>query len=326
MHNGPAGARVRSVDRRGRSDAAGRTRARADQDAGGPWFPIVLPPAVAVQPGGARAGRSLPADRSRCRADGQRRSHRRARRVFRRLGAERRRMARTRPLRRRPVPAARRRASGGVGRLRRSASDRPGQARRVPRQRSSLAQLQAVRQDVTAAGRRGHPDVPRPEAGTARAARGRAHGAVLRPQEALGTSTPAVGGGLLAMISENYRALNEKLHRQQHAYGCSGSRWADLVLELARGRDLFDALDYGCGKQTLAGMIGHVIPIRGYDPAIPHLSERPAPADLVTCTDVMEHVEPEHIDAVLDDVASLARKAAFFVISLERGGRKLPDG
>jgi predicted TPR repeat methyltransferase len=128
------------------------------------------------------------------------------------------------------------------------------------------------------------------------------------------------------MISENYRALNEKLHRQQHAYGCSGSRWADLVLELARGRDLFDALDYGCGKQTLAGMIGHVIPIRGYDPAIPHLSERPAPADLVTCTDVMEHVEPEHIDAVLDDVASLARKAAFFVISLERGGRKLPDG
>lgn len=128
------------------------------------------------------------------------------------------------------------------------------------------------------------------------------------------------------MISETYRQLNAQLHKQQHAYGCSGSRWADLVLDLVRRHDMGDVLDYGCGKQTLAGMIAHQVSCRGYDPAIPHLSARPEPADLVTCTDVMEHVEPEHIDAVLGDIASLARKGAFFVISCERGGRKLPDG
>lgn len=128
------------------------------------------------------------------------------------------------------------------------------------------------------------------------------------------------------MISEHYRQLNAKLHRQQHAYGCSGSRWGDLVLDLVRRDGMRDVLDYGCGKQTLAGMIAHVVPCRGYDPAISHLAARPEPADLVTCTDVMEHVEPEHIDAVLDDIAALARKGAFFVISCERGGRKLPDG
>lgn len=127
-------------------------------------------------------------------------------------------------------------------------------------------------------------------------------------------------------ISDSYRKLNARLHIQQHAYGCSGSRWAPLVLELVPQLGATDVLDYGCGKQTLAGMISHVVPCLGYDPAIEHLSARPVPADLVTCTDVMEHVEPEHIDAVLDDIASLARKAALFVISLERGGRKLPDG
>lgn len=128
------------------------------------------------------------------------------------------------------------------------------------------------------------------------------------------------------MISDRYREQNAQLHRKQHAYGCSGSRWADLVIDIAARVGASEVLDYGCGKQTLAGMIAHVVPCRGYDPAIPHLSERPAPADLVTCTDVMEHVEPEYVDAVLDDVAGLARKAAFFVISCERGGRKLPDG
>lgn len=128
------------------------------------------------------------------------------------------------------------------------------------------------------------------------------------------------------MISEHYRRLNAELHKRDHAYGTSGSKWAETVLEVAGILGASDILDYGCGKQTLAGMISHRVSCRGYDPAIPHLSAEPPPADLVVCTDVLEHVEPEHLDDVLRHIKSLARRGWFFVISCERGGRKLSDG
>jgi hypothetical protein len=132
--------------------------------------------------------------------------------------------------------------------------------------------------------------------------------------------------GALELITDKYRAMNAKLHQKEHAYGCSGAKWADLVLDVVDEFDAADVLDYGCGKQTLAGMIGHLVKCRGFDPAIKHLSAPPEPADVVTCTDVMEHVEPEFTDQVIADVMRLAKKAAVFVISCERGGRKLPDG
>lgn len=128
------------------------------------------------------------------------------------------------------------------------------------------------------------------------------------------------------MISESYRELNAALHKKEHAYGTSGSKWAETVLEVAGVLGASDILDYGCGKQTLAGMIQHRIPCRGYDPAIPHLASDPAPADLVVCTDVLEHVEPEHLDDVLSHMKRLSRRGWFFVVSCERGGRRLPDG
>jgi hypothetical protein len=128
------------------------------------------------------------------------------------------------------------------------------------------------------------------------------------------------------MITEAYRTLNAQLHARQRDFGTSGAKWAPLVLELVHRLGARDVLDYGCGKQTLAGLIGHAVECRGYDPAIDHLVARPRPADLVTCTDVMEHVEPAFVAQVLDDVAGLARLGAFFVISCVRGTRRLPNG
>ena len=128
------------------------------------------------------------------------------------------------------------------------------------------------------------------------------------------------------MITDKYRELNAHQHRIQHTYGCSGSKYASLVLDVVARVSAADVLDYGCGKQTLGGMIAHVVPCRGYDPAIPHLAAEPSAADLVACTDVMEHVEAQFIEDVLDHIKALSRKAAVFVISTERGGRRLKDG
>ena len=63
-----------------------------------------------------------------------------------------------------------------------------------------------------------------------------------------------------------------------------------------------------------------------YDPAIPEWSAPPAPSDFVVCIDVLEHVEPEFIDNVLDDLARLTLKIGFFTVTTVPAKKTLPDG
>ncbi|WP_202844800.1 hypothetical protein [Luteimonas saliphila] len=100
---------------------------------------------------------------------------------------------------------------------------------------------------------------------------------------------------------------------------------ADLVQSVIDRSGARALLDYGCGKQTLSGALSGV-EYRGYDPALPGLDGPPAPADVVYCGDVMEHVEEQFTDAVLADVASMAGKAAIFTICCAEGNRILGDG
>jgi len=67
---------------------------------------------------------------------------------------------------------------------------------------------------------------------------------------------------------------------------------------------LVSHLDYSCGKETLANALPQFT-VHGYDPAIPGLDIHPEPRDLFICTNVLEHVEPEFLDMVIDDKASV---------------------
>jgi hypothetical protein len=128
----------------------------------------------------------------------------------------------------------------------------------------------------------------------------------------------------VALISEEYRALNAELHRTSVVYGSgAGTKFGEQLLKLMHKYGTRDVLDYGCGK----GKLRHVLPeIRCYDPAIPEFDCPPNPADLVICRDVMEHVEPECVDDVLAHIKSLTKRAAYFVISCRLAAKKLPDG
>ena len=53
------------------------------------------------------------------------------------------------------------------------------------------------------------------------------------------------------------------------------------------------------------------IDYRPYDPAFPEYGE-PRGADLVCCIDVLEHIEPDLLDNVLDDLARITLKHGFF--------------
>lgn len=139
------------------------------------------------------------------------------------------------------------------------------------------------------------------------------------------------------LISESYRALNEQLHAKGN-YGVSGAKWAPLTHRLAGEFEARAVLDYGCGQGTLkqalkdgrwsAPIMQQRLPydVLEYDPAIPGKGLRPLEADLVVCGDVLEHIEPECLDAVLDDIADVARKAALLVVATRPAKKFLADG
>lgn len=66
--------------------------------------------------------------------------------------------------------------------------------------------------------------------------------------------------------------------------------------------------------------------VREYDPAIPGKDARPEPADLVVCTDVLEHVEPECIQSVVDDIHDLTLKCVYLAIHTGPAIKTLQDG
>lgn len=136
--------------------------------------------------------------------------------------------------------------------------------------------------------------------------------------------TPEVGLMKEELISAEYRDLNAKLHASNLAYGVGGAKHAKTVETLMKDNELKSCLDYGAGKGLLAQSLP--FPIWEYDPAIPEKAESPRPADLVVCTDVLEHIEPEKLTHVLVDLHRCTKKVGFFVISTVPSKKVLADG
>jgi hypothetical protein len=127
------------------------------------------------------------------------------------------------------------------------------------------------------------------------------------------------------MISPEYREMNAALHASNAAYGTSGHKWATDVSDLVKAAGLESVLDYGCGKDTLKEALGpRSFEFRSWDPAFhDHV---PQPADLVVCTDVLEHIEPDCLSDVLDDLRRCTLKFAFLVIATRPAKKTLADG
>lgn len=130
------------------------------------------------------------------------------------------------------------------------------------------------------------------------------------------------------LISEQYRAENNRQHFQSTGYGERGYKHLPDVLRIAQQFKCQTALDYGCGKATLASHARRVssLTFSNYDPAIPDFSADPRPADLVVCTDVLEHIEPLCLHDVIEHLASLTQKAFYFQIACRPAKRVLGDG
>ena len=129
-------------------------------------------------------------------------------------------------------------------------------------------------------------------------------------------------------ITENYRKLQQELHKNPN-YGMASSHFVPIVADIIKDLKIQSLTDYGAGKKNLFKGLNHIglnlNCYQPYDPAFPEYGE-PKPADLVCCIDVLEHIEPEFIDNVIQDLAKITIKFGFFSIHMGPAGKVLADG
>lgn len=138
-------------------------------------------------------------------------------------------------------------------------------------------------------------------------------------------------------ISDKQRKLNKALHADNDHFGnrADGAGVAThLPTALIRLNELGacnSILDYGTGKGKLVKRLQDELPnkitVKGYDPAVAEFEYKPnKPIDIVTCLDVLEHIEMDSIDAVLQDIKFLTKNFCYLVIDLQPAVKTLADG
>ena len=130
------------------------------------------------------------------------------------------------------------------------------------------------------------------------------------------------------LISEEYKAQQKEMHDTIPHYGVASVKFAPEVTKVINTYDVKELLDYGCGKGRLSESIkpDHPLDICQYDPGREGLDEAPEPCEMVCCIDVLEHIEPELIDNVFDDLKRVTMRLGYFTIHTGPAGKVLPDG
>lgn len=129
-------------------------------------------------------------------------------------------------------------------------------------------------------------------------------------------------------ITESYRLQQQLLHCNPD-YGVASLVFAPLVATVMTACAIDSVSDYGAGKKgLLRGLADQGVVPEVYFPYDPAFSEYgdPVAASLVCCIDVLEHVEPACLDAVLEDLARITVNLGFFTIHRGEAVKLLDDG
>ena len=129
------------------------------------------------------------------------------------------------------------------------------------------------------------------------------------------------------MISDDYLAEQTRLH-DSPKYGVASLVFAPLVAQLIRDNRIATLHDYGAGKRRLSEelkRLGVAVSYSASDPVFPEYGAAQS-ADLVCCIDVLEHIEPDHLNAVLNDLQRITTKAGFYTIHTDPALKTLSDG
>lgn len=129
------------------------------------------------------------------------------------------------------------------------------------------------------------------------------------------------------MISDAYRKEQERLHLNPN-YGVASVQFAPLVSQIINKLGVTELLDYGAGKGRLMEnlKVNHGLKVQCYDPGVPAWADAPIPMQMCSCIDVLEHIEPEHLETVLDDLKRVTQAVGFFTVHTGPAAKTLSDG
>lgn len=132
------------------------------------------------------------------------------------------------------------------------------------------------------------------------------------------------------LISDDYRQQQQAMHESKKIrYGTAAEAYGETVSQMIDAMGIDHLLDYGCGSRlSLRKNLAPVRPFtyQAYDPGVPEYADDPSPAQMVVCIDVLEHIEPECLEAVLDHLESLTQDVLFATVHTGPAGKVLPDG
>lgn len=137
-------------------------------------------------------------------------------------------------------------------------------------------------------------------------------------------------------ISNDQQILNATLHESDR-YGNrddAAGMATKLPMAIDRMHELgfcSSFLDYGTGKGKLLNYLkehsNHPIQIDGYDPAVKQFGNKPNQKyDIVSCLDVLEHIELDTIDNVLSEIQRYTINFCYLIIDLQPAVKTLADG
>jgi hypothetical protein len=134
------------------------------------------------------------------------------------------------------------------------------------------------------------------------------------------------------LISEEYRQQQKQLH-DTGTYGVRGGEYAGAIARVIDRYKVTSLVDYGAGSRLSLlralreqNLLKCELDYRPYEPAVERFSAPPEPADMVACVDVLEHIEPDCLDSVLDDLQRCTKRVGFFTVSSTPALKILPDG
>ena len=133
----------------------------------------------------------------------------------------------------------------------------------------------------------------------------------------------------MKLLTEEYKELLAYEHANTPGrWGTTAEMYVDTIISHAEG--VTDWLDYGAGSGGLRMALNsrHAdkgITVTEYEPSRPD-QQQPPSKPFVACIDVLEHVEPDYIDAVLEDLHRVTDNIGYFTISCRLAAKTLKDG
>lgn len=101
-----------------------------------------------------------------------------------------------------------------------------------------------------------------------------------------------------------------------------------MLLEAIDTLEIKSVLDFGCGKGAMVELLKTTRPnlqVYGWDPAFNDPDDMPDSVDLITSTDVLEHIENDKLKNTLEDLKSRSRWQ-YHLIACHKAATILPDG